>query len=86
MTREQVQDEKLDVQKALLQYESLHGRPVREHVCVCVCVCARVCVCVHVCVCSVRELTRQTGMSIRILWLVHTDGQRWRQSLTLCQS
>ena len=28
MTREQVQDEKLDVQKALLQYESLHGRPV----------------------------------------------------------
>ena len=49
MTREQIQDEKLDVQKALLQYESLHGRPVS------------VCVHVRVCVTAERELTLETG-------------------------
>lgn len=28
MNREQVQDEKLSIQKALLHFESIHGRPV----------------------------------------------------------
>lgn len=30
MTLEQLKDEKLSVQKALLQYENSHGRPVRS--------------------------------------------------------
>ena len=54
MTREQVQDEKLDVQKALLQYESLHGRPVS--VCVCVHVCVSMSLCVRACVCGQKAL------------------------------
>ena len=38
MTRDQVQEEKLAVQKALLHFEGLHGRPVSEELHVCVCV------------------------------------------------
>ena len=34
MAKEQVVEEKLAVQKALLQYENLHGRPVSSQECI----------------------------------------------------